>query len=175
MKLPELSSQPISHPDCCLSLSLPLLKCLAKELPKSPEYILSIGSGKGLLEQILKTHYSSLDIQGVEIKDANGVNKYLPEGDIWTILGSVGSCGTCGRAAMASAWMFVYPRNPLLVRNYIREFGDGKVKMLIWLGPRNDWDDFAPYFEGVHFEPPEEVKDSGLPAYEMMVVVRKRT
>jgi hypothetical protein len=150
------------------------LKCLAKELPKSPESVLSIGSGKGLLEQLLKTRYPSLDIQGVEIQDAHGVNKYLPERDVWTILGSVGSSGTCDRAAVASAWMFVYPRSPLLVRNYIREFGDGKVKILMWLGPRNDWNDFAPYFEDDHFEAPEEVAASGLPTYELMAVVRKR-
>jgi hypothetical protein len=147
---------------------------LAKELPKSPERVLSIGSGKGLLEQILKTHYPSLDIQGVEIQDAYGVNKYLPESDMLTILGSVGSCGTCDRAAVASAWMFVYPRNPLLVSKYMREFGDGKVKVLIWLGPRNDWDDFAPYLEDDRFETPEEVTASGLPTYELMFVVRKR-
>ena len=175
MKLPELSNRPSCHPDCCLSLSLPLLKCLAKELPKSPEFVLSIGSGKGLLEQILKNHYPSLDIQGVEIQDVHGVNKYLAERDLWTILGSVGSCGTCDRAAVASASMFVYPRSPLLVRNYIREFGDGKVKILIWLGPRNDWNDFAPYFEDDHFEAPEEVTASELPAYELMVVIRKRS
>jgi len=150
------------------------LKRLAKELPKFPEHVLSIGSGKGLLEQMLKTHYPSLDIQGVEVQDAYGVNKYLPERDMRTILGSVGSCGTCDRAAVASAWMFVYPRNPLLVRNYIREFGDGAVKVLIWLGPRNDWDDFAPYLEDDRFEAPEEVAASGLPAYELMAVVRKR-
>lgn len=174
MKLPELTHRPTSYPDCCLSLSLPLLKCLAKELPKSPEHVLSIGSGKGLLEQMLKTHYPSLDIQGVEVQDAYGVNKYLPERDMWTILGSVGSCGTCNRAAMASAWMFVYPRNHLLVSKYICEFGDGKVKVMIWLGPRNDWDDFAPYLEDDRFEAPEIVTASGLPEYELMVVIRKR-
>src|SRR5215469_15699748 len=174
MKLPELSHRSTSHPDCCLSLSLPLLNRLAKELPKSPEHVLSIGSGKGLLEQMLKTHYPSLDIQGVEVQDAYGVNKYLPERDMQTVLGSVGSCGTCDRAAVASAWMFVYPRNPLLVRKYIREFGDGEVKVLIWLGPRNDWDEFGPYLEDDRFEAPEQVAASGLPAYELMAVVRKR-
>ena len=174
MKLSELSHRPISHPDCCLSLSLPLLKCLAKELPKSPEHVLSIGSGKGLLEQMLRTYYPSLDIYGVEIQDVYGVNKYLPESNIWTILGSVGLCRTCDRATMASAWMFVYPRNPLLVFKYIHEFGDGKVKMLIWLGPRNDWNDFAPYLENDRFETPKEVTASGLPAYELMVIARKR-
>lgn len=54
------------------------------------------------------------------------------------------------------------------------KFGDGEVKILIWLGPRNDWDDFAPYFEDDHFEAPEEVAASGLPAYELMAVVRKK-
>lgn len=172
--LPKLSSKSISHPDCCLSLSLPLLGTIAAHLPTPPALILSIGSGTGLLERLLSLHYPSLHILGVEVRADPSVNKYLPEEDIFTVIGSVGSGGaTCDRASTAAVWMFVYPRSPLLIRNYLHEYGEGSVKTIIWLGPANDWADFASSLDRPGFERPQELEDCGLPPYEKMVVIRR--
>jgi len=170
----ELSAKPISHPDCCLSLSTPLVTTLAGYLPEFPDLVLSIGSGSGLLERLLTARHPQLRIQGVEIQDVEGINKHLPEEDVFTVVGSIGSGVTCERASVATAWMFVYPRTPLLVRNYVQRYGGDCVDIIIWLGPKSDWEDFAPAFQSAAFENPQEIMDCGLPAYETMVIVQKK-
>lgn len=169
-----LSPQPVSHPDCCLSLSIQVLNVLATHLSEHPGLTLSIGSGTGLLEKLLTAHYPKLHIQGVEVRADQAVNKYLPQEDMFTIIGSIGAGRACERASVAPTWMFVYPRSPLLVRNYVRDYSDGSVKRILWLGPKNDWPDFAPSFETSDFESPHEIADCGLPAYETMMVIQKK-
>lgn len=172
--LPRLSSRPVSHPGCCLSLSLPLLDAIASHLPRSPHFALSIGSGSGLLEKLLTTHSPKLKIQGVEVKATPCVNKYLPKEDMYTVSGSAGRGATCKRASAAAAWIFVYPRSPLLVRHYVEEHGSESVQTILWLGPKNDWSDFAGLLQCPVLEPPEEIRECGLPEYETMIVVRKK-
>jgi len=150
------------------------MSALAGHLPTVPDLVLSIGSGAGLLERLLSVHHPELRIQGVEVRDDHVINKHLPEEDTFTVVGSVGSGVTCKRASEARAWMFVYPRAPLLIRNYIQSYGSDCVRTIIWLGPKNDWADFAPALESTAFESPQEITDCGLPAYETMMVVRKK-
>lgn len=94
---------------------------------------------------------------------------------MFTVIGSLGLATTCERASVASTWMFVYPRSPLLIRHYVRDFGGGRVKSVLWLGPKNDWHDFAASFESPDFEAPHEAVDCGLPEYEVMMVINKKT
>ncbi|TGJ81559.1 hypothetical protein E0Z10_g7200 [Xylaria hypoxylon] len=155
--LPLLTDQPTRHPGCCLSLSLPLLDTIRVLLGSIPvitqstdvttnrksrdecasvllqsALVLSIGSGTGLLEELLHAYLKrdshptpndpiSIDswrVEGVEVNPA--VNAHLPEDRInhvagtWAVLES--------RARDATALMFVYPRDGALVRRYVDAF-----------------------------------------------------
>ncbi|KAI0401482.1 hypothetical protein F4802DRAFT_580402 [Xylaria palmicola] len=145
--LPSLTASPTRHPGCCLSLSRPLLTTLASLLDSSispshhpsdpPALILSIGSGTGLLEELLHAHLDPDPppaaaappggrwrrrrwcVEGVEV-DPPAVNVHLPEDRVnrvpgtWAVLGS--------RARDAAALLFVYPRDGALVRRYVNAF-----------------------------------------------------
>ncbi|KAI1294107.1 hypothetical protein F5Y03DRAFT_319883 [Xylaria venustula] len=141
--LPSLTAEPTRHPGCCVSLSQPLLatiQALLQSIPSAslqkeksdPEYesapqplILSVGSGSGLLEELLQLYLNqsvsvspNWRVEGVEVNSA--VNIHLPEDRInqvagtWAVLES--------RARDAAALMFVYPRDGALVRRYIDAF-----------------------------------------------------
>ncbi|KAI0197025.1 hypothetical protein F4808DRAFT_299542 [Astrocystis sublimbata] len=182
-KLPKLTSEPTRHPACCLSLSETLLATIKTLLDTSfpphlqtqcrniyaprpgsdPALLLSIGSGTGLLEELLHNYLNSAihndshglssarnestrnawRIEGVEVDLS--VNIYLPEDRInhvpgtWAVLSS-------RTQNDAAALMFVYPRERGLVRRYVDAFfntltttKDGRF--VLWLGPKCDWED----------------------------------
>jgi hypothetical protein len=170
MALPDLSLIPAYHPDCCVSLSKRLVALLAAHLPGRPAHVVSVGSGTGLLERLILQEYAGQhDIVGIEI-DAQ-VNKYLPEHQIECV---TGTWDCCPSAASASAWLWVYPRTPLLVSRYIQQYGNGNVQKVVWLGPRVDWPEFKDAFsqwDRLDFETPD---DCGVVEYEMMVVMNVR-
>ena len=118
-KLAEHS--PAHLPDCCSSLSVSLLKRLASLLPPDPALTLSIGSGSGL------------DLKAVEVPTTT--NKYMPANRLQIVNGYR---DLCDLAADASAWMFVYPRDIWLLREYVQVFGGQKCHLIIWIGPRAD-------------------------------------
>ncbi|KAI8948137.1 hypothetical protein F4801DRAFT_470576 [Xylaria longipes] len=146
---PLLTYEPTRYPGCCLSLSEPLLATIRTVLDSAPHLddkrhdgykpwleldpalILSIGSGTGLLEELLhiylnKVDHASIDlnsaknwrVEGVEVNPA--VNIYLPEDRISHVLGTWAVLET--RACEAAVLMFVYPRDGALVRRYIDAF-----------------------------------------------------
>ncbi|KAI0190708.1 hypothetical protein EV127DRAFT_78932 [Xylaria flabelliformis] len=240
--LPLLTHEPTRHPGCCLSLSEPLLAIIGTLLDSiphldnrshdghkpEPALILSIGSGTGLLEELLHVHLNNDDhvsvknwrVEGVEVNPA--VNIYLPEDRINHVLGTWAVLDT--RAHEATVLMFVYPRDGALVHRYIDAFmtsstppGDGHgeskngceyrsgsgsasnrganyedhsedgdgirrnprkgVRLVIWLGPKCDWDDTG--LGSVHtsseFEVLEMRHDVGLAEYEMLAVLKQKT
>ncbi|KAF2972070.1 hypothetical protein GQX73_g1615 [Xylaria multiplex] len=158
--LPSLTDEPTRHPGCCVSLSVPLLdtiKTLLQSIPiiaqsvntttneeslqgcnsapPQSALILSIGSGTGLLEELLHDYlnhgsHNSLSapnhpnfignwrVEGVEVNQA--VNVHLPEDRISRVAGTWAVHES--RARDATALMFVYPRDGALVRRYIDEF-----------------------------------------------------
>ncbi|KAI1424271.1 hypothetical protein F5Y12DRAFT_460575 [Xylaria sp. FL1777] len=170
--LPSLTDEPSRHPGCCFSLSQPLLATIRSLLPPIPtitpptdlherkscdEYksapeleralILSIGSGTGLLEELLHTYLNDNDdgahspigqgnlpqpfshpgasglpenwrVEGVEVNQA--VNVYLPEDRINHVAGTWAVLES--RARVSTVLMFVYPRDGGLVRRYIDVF-----------------------------------------------------
>lgn len=198
--LPQLGSTPSRHPDCCLSLSTTLCdRIIATTSAESTgggddgtRSILSIGSGSGLLEYLLNLHADNVDphgsflAEGVEVQQPESqpsVNTYLPEPRYHTVQ----------RTSMISpriyddgvrALMFVYPRQPSLVKQYLEELEAGKthIDTVIWLGPRADWDDFSPCFDNKSssqsrkFNSPEitilSAEKAGLDDYEVMAIVR---
>ncbi|KAI9369583.1 hypothetical protein BJX61DRAFT_536303 [Aspergillus egyptiacus] len=184
--IPQLSTSlplsPTPLPNCCLSLSRPLLTTLSTLLPSNPSsFTLSIGSGSGLLEALLMHRHPTLHIEGVEVSPS--VNLYLPEENLNIVSGT---WELCPRAADAGAWMFVYPREPGLVRRYLDEFAGGKVEKVVWLGPKADWEDYSRVFyrldgwevevmsNGMTEEGSDEVGIGiGIAGFEMLVVLRR--
>ncbi|KAF2091797.1 hypothetical protein K490DRAFT_31788 [Saccharata proteae CBS 121410] len=169
MDLPNLLDDPKHHPDCCLGLSKPLIDKLILLLPKAPDVSLSIGSGSGLLEAYLAQR--NCRIEGVEVN--SNVNTYLPEESTYTV---GGTWDLCDRAAAAKAWIFVYPRTPKLVTQYVETYGSAAVQVIVWLGPRVDWADFEACFQNLSGVQIEVGEDCGVVTpYEMLAVIRKTT
>ncbi|KAF7364311.1 hypothetical protein MSAN_01091100 [Mycena sanguinolenta] len=140
--LPSLTNSPSRHPSSCASLSLPLLDLLDAALPSPSELTLSVGAGAGLLEALLLQRYphraSPTSFLGVEITQSRPVNRFLPPENTAVVLGT---WAIAPDAERAEGLMFVYPRQPGLVRAYL-ERGMG-VRTVVWIGPRCDVDDFA--------------------------------
>ena len=117
MSLPELTSQPKHHPDCCLSLSTRLLDVLTAIFAPETEQgagarlVLSVGSGTGLLEALLLARWSNPDPEhpsGAGMHDGEplvpvvtttamtikgievrpSINKYLPEANLGIVRGT---------------------------------------------------------------------------------------
>ncbi|KAK4196609.1 hypothetical protein QBC40DRAFT_209124, partial [Triangularia verruculosa] len=142
--LPNLSTTPTRHPSSCCSLSLPLLSLLHTLLPPPPRLVLSIGSGNGLLEALLLHHYPdrSSSFYGVEVSASKPVNVFLPEQNSLTVAGTWAVVDN-GLLSEVGALMFVYPRQPSLVRTYLERW-EGVV---VWIGPRADVEEFGGVFE----------------------------
>ncbi len=164
--LPDTS--PIHLSDCCSSLSKSIIKRLASLLPSDPALTLSIGSGTGLLEALLLHQRPTLDLKAVEVPVAN--NKYLPADRVQIVNGYR---DLCNLAADASAWMFVYPRDAWLLREYVQAFGTQRQKceLIIWIGPRADQlgNDF---FGEMWIE--EDFEKCALKDYETMALWKRR-
>lgn len=166
----ELSDVPKHHSDCCLAISRPLLDRLVSILPHAPDVVLSIGSGTGLLEAAILQHsHEHIEVIGIEV--SSSVNKYLPEQNILTV---DGTWALHVEAQTAAAWMFVYPRGPKLVATYIETCVSDALRVILWLGPRNDWPDYAPIFERGKFLCLQLLEDCGVAGYEVMVLATKK-
>ncbi|KAF2502708.1 hypothetical protein BU16DRAFT_17115 [Lophium mytilinum] len=162
----------IHHPDSCLGLSLPLIERIARILPHNPRTIVSIGSGTGLFEALLLQYEPELILYGVEVKSDPPVNKYIPERYAETV---GGTWDLCSLAENAAAWLFVYPRDPKLVAQYLERYADSRsLEIVIWLGPREDWTVFEPCFKRTSMRA-EMSQDGPLRPYEMMVIYRTKT
>ncbi|PYI01436.1 hypothetical protein BO78DRAFT_401269 [Aspergillus sclerotiicarbonarius CBS 121057] len=166
----QLSASPKAFPDCCLDISSTLVARLAGLLPLKPAFTISVGCGSGLLEALIAYRHPRTQIIGVEV--ALSVNRYLPEQDI-DVVG--GTWDLHSRASQATAWMFVYPREPKLVTKYIETHGHGSVQLIVWLGPRADWADYEPCFRDSSFSVCLPDDDVGLMGYEMLAIMRRRT
>ncbi|KAL4956798.1 hypothetical protein BDW69DRAFT_68074 [Aspergillus filifer] len=167
----QLTTSPTAFPNCCLSLSIPLLSRLSTTLPKLPDLTLSIGSGTGLVEALITHLYPNVSVEGVEVNSS--VNLYIAEECMNTV---AGTWDLLPRAAQAKAWMFVYPREPKLVTKYIETYeNEGKVEMLLWLGPRADWPDYEGCLkDSVFCDLSIQDQDGGLAEFEMLVVARRK-
>ncbi|RAL10937.1 uncharacterized protein BO97DRAFT_108335 [Aspergillus homomorphus CBS 101889] len=161
-----LTPTPQTHPTSCLALSSTLTSYLAHILPNTPDFTLSIGSGSGLLEALITHRHPDVVVEGVEV--SADVNRYLEELDLHVV---PGTWEVHSRAARARAWMFVYPREPALIRRYLECFSG--VRVVVWLGPVVDWGDYRGCFgEGWEVEVPLSEK-VGVAGFEMVVVLRK--
>lgn len=130
MDLPVLISTPVRIPGLCLSVSSRLLVCLVSHLPDTPCRMLSIGCGTGLLEALLRNHIvlqqnsrtkpsekgSGVVIQGVEVLSAMSSHqklRYLRGEELHIVSGT---WQILPEAVDFNVWLWVYPREPKLVR-----------------------------------------------------------
>lgn len=187
MDPPKLSDTPIRHPGYCLSISTKLIHTLTDILTTNvsdgqDNLVLSVGSGNGLLEAHLLNHltsepalHSRFTVQGVEVRTsptAAPVNKYLPEQNCTTVRGT---WELSPLLSTADSLLFVYPRDPGLVRRYL-ESRPASLRVVVWLGPRADWDVFGECFQGLDgFGDVDVVEgsDAGVAGFEMVAVVRR--
>lgn len=194
LELPRLQDAPARHPNCCLSFSSKLIHILTRIFsstanPDGTSTVLSIGSGSGLLEALLLAHVGAQDnsgatdfnVEGVEVQQLSGkppVNRYLPEQAIYTVRGTWDVVSRL-QDSDVTALMFVYPRQPALVAEYIKAVAEQglRIQAIVWLGPMADWDVFEPCFMANDKQQTELDKmqgaEAGLDGYEMMAVLRR--
>lgn len=156
--------------------------------------MLSIGSGSGLLEALFLAYLNSqcqrsgfdhalVNIEGVEVQQLgmrDHVNSYLPEQAIHTVRGSWDVTSRL-QDSDVTALMFVYPRQPALISQYIKSIAEQnlKVETIVWLGPMADWEVFEPCFNTGHEScqfvvvETKHGRDVGLDEYESMAVARR--
>lgn len=163
--LPQLSKTSIQHPHCCASLSYEIISLLAEDIQRAPHITLSIGSGSGLLEALLQQYASDAIIEGVEV--AEDVNRYLPKEKLH-IVG--GTWDLCDRASAADTWLFIYPKDVLLVGKYLEAYGKGTEKRIIWLGPQADWPILHDFVHDMKVLV-SNVKSEALAPYEKLVLI----
>lgn len=167
--LNEVSSCPITFPNCCLSISTILIDTLASVLPKHPAFTISIGSGSGLLEALISYYRPDVSIKGVEVTST--INRYIAEQDMYTV---GGTWDLLPSTSVAEAWMFVYPRESKLITKYMDAYGDGNVKLILWLGPRADWVDYEPIFRESVFSDIIIPENAGLARFEILAIMKKK-
>ncbi|CAJ2504252.1 Uu.00g116460.m01.CDS01 [Anthostomella pinea] len=80
--------------------------------------ILSIGCGNGLSEALLQDQLPSADVIGVEVQSATV--RYLDEHHVRLVRGT---WDIAAEAEDVDVWVWVYPREPRLVRAYLEKFG----------------------------------------------------
>ncbi|KAF3811884.1 hypothetical protein GCG54_00003633 [Colletotrichum gloeosporioides] len=171
--LPQLTDFPQTIPDSCLSLSIPLLSALHALLPPAPTLTLSIGSGTGLVEALLQSLPDAAPLNLVSVEVAPSPNKYHhPHRTV------PGTWAVEGLAREAAAWMFVYPKQVALVREYMRLFVEGPgPEVVVYVGPRMDWGDFGGALEGgerqVEVWGEEGMEEVGGRGWEVVAVVRR--
>jgi hypothetical protein len=137
MQSGDFTQTPTVYGGCCLSLSTNLFMLLQTWLSKEPKLVLSIGCGTGLLEAAL-VKVMQMNVEGVEVSSHSGP-QHLASNRIHYV---GGYRELFPRAIEASSWLWVYPRQPDLFKNYLEQYSEGAVEVIVWLGPKQDWPDY---------------------------------
>lgn len=165
--LPALPSTPTSLFHADSSLSLTLIDTVAALLPQSPALTISIGCGHGVLEAYLDKSSTRLNVLGIDV--VHHSPQFIAEDKLRLLPGTF---ATSTEALVAEAWLFVYPKDLGLLGRYVKEYGDGKVRTIIWIGPRMDWEDVKKGIPSAGWEM-EAQEENGLKDYEALVVWKK--
>lgn len=175
-----LTVEPKHYPECCLSLSHELFTCLTRFVREAAEAshetitLLSVGCGTGFIEAALAVHLkeqnlSQVRVEGVEVTSAD--TKYLSSELVNLVRGTR---DISRRAASADIFMFVYPREGELVKQYCTQFADS-VHMVLWLGPRADFIVQQGLLHSIDgFDGPLPLENAGLAPYEIAVAYRSK-
>nr|POE88251.1 hypothetical protein CFP56_11480 [Quercus suber] len=163
--LSPLTFEPQTFPDCCASISWPMIQALTIRLPASPKLVLSVGCGTGLLEaMLLQATEGRLDVRGVEVLSCR--NKYLPSENFLQV--ATTRSIHCD-AVMATTLIFVYPRELNLISRYLEACIGGAVEQVIWLSHRSDWPDAHNLLQ-TYFSDLEYLEGPEVAGYELLVV-----
>jgi len=176
----QLSNTPQHHPDCCLSLSIPLLQTVQRYAQRVSHdsdvevLLLSIGAGTGLFEYYLTCYLHEHDsnnvrVEAVEVQSTTMT--YLSKDAVHRVQGT---WAMSDRALDARVLLFVYPREPQLVKRYLQQF-QNHVQVVLWFGPMADWDEHNAILHDITpFSSPTILEDAGLAPYELAVVLENK-
>ncbi len=171
-QLPRLGNSPTRYPASCVSLSANLIDFLNLVLPSPPSVTLSVGSGPGLLEALLLREYrhraDTKSFFGVEVLAQTPVNRYLPEDNLIVV---PGTWAVASEAQAAAACIFVYPRQPSLVAEYLNR--GTRLRIVIWIGPKGDKNEYYERLSEWGTEDHRAVEDIALGESEEMVLFRR--
>lgn len=151
--------------ECCARLSAQLISTLLDKLPAAPALVLSIGSGLGLLEELLlQQSRDKLNLYGVEVDAC--ANKFLRAERLLRVP-TVHSLHA--DAILAEALLFVYPRDIGLIERYAREFVRGVLQTVIWIGPIDEYPEVERVLQ-LAFVSVEIIGPPVVPGYERVAV-----
>lgn len=148
LELPLLSQDLAKYPGLCMFLSSQVITSLTGFLPTEPLLTLSIGSGTGLLEAIL-SESGKHGIECVEVESYRHTPKYMQDSAMHYVRGT---WETSPRALDAQVWLFIFPREPELLRKYVAAYGDGNVEHILYIGPRGDLEAFRNAINSSYFD-----------------------
>jgi hypothetical protein len=155
--------------ECCAHVSLRLITTLLAKLPTAHGLVLSIGCGKGLLEEVLlRASGGTLNLYGVEV--ATCPNKFLRAE---RLLHVPNTFALHADAILADAWMFVYPRSISLLERYLAAFETGVLGTVVWLGPSEEFPEAQKSLLS-SFDQLEIIGSPVLPAYETLCIATGR-
>lgn len=149
---------------CCCSFSETLIHTLGSLLPRSPAVTISVGSGHGLLEFSLLRKFPETTLHAIEVTRIQP--QYLPESRVHYVNSSL---EIWSGAAYAQLWIFVYPRDFNLIKQYLETYASGEVKKIVWIGPKADQAIFESVLDANGWET-RVIEDSGLPEYECFLL-----
>lgn len=173
-KYGEFTQAPALYAGCCLSLSMGLFALLLEWLPSQPKLTLSIGCGTGLLEAAL-VDLMRMNVEGVEVSSHPGP-QHLASNRMHSVSGYR---ELLPRAIEASAWLWVYPRQPDLFRRYLERYSDGAIEVIVWVGPKQDWPDYEQVLHecsgNTTWSPVTVIQDDDktLAVYELAALIRR--
>jgi hypothetical protein len=150
------------------------------------------GPGTSTSTSTCRWHLEGVEVSAHAQTHAHNPHTYLPPQQIHIVPNTADLCPRAFEKDV-KVWMFVYPRMRKLIGTYIDHIvGEGRedsavsglgVEMIIWAGPRSDWEDSRGYFDVLRGKGWEVVVDSsrdegsevdvGVMAFESVVIVKK--
>ncbi|KAK5947367.1 hypothetical protein PMZ80_001517 [Knufia obscura] len=133
---------------------------------------MSVGCGTGFFEATLAAYLveqglTNVHVEGVEVLTAQ--TPYLPNERLHRVQGTR---DICRHAHEADIVIFVYPRTGQLVREYLEQVYRSAA-LLLWLGPRADWEEQKPLLHNVAtFKEPTILEHAGLAQYETAILFK---
>jgi len=176
----QISETPRHYADCCLSLSTPLFQTVQRYAQRVRHdadvetLLLSIGAGTGLFEYYLTCYLREHDLNNIRVEAVevqSAVMKYLSTDAVHRVQGT---WDISDQAQNAHVLLFVYPREPQLVKKYLERF-QNNVQLVLWFGPMADWAEHNAVLHDVAtFSNPTVLEDMGLATYELAVILENK-
>lgn len=171
LPVPLLQEEASKYYGSCTFISPSLINALRSLLPRKPGLTLSIGSGIGLVEAFTIQHDSHL-IECVEVPALREERKYVDEASMHYVRGT---WDTSDRARDAVAWLFLFPRDPVLITKYVERYIHGGLRSILWIGPAGDAAEMRTAVQDPAFHLSDTDLDACLHAGEATLLWRRRS